>query len=212
MADVVKPENLGTEFDLGNIENSKIRLRLGAGLQRLANGDVVANLPDNPTEGRYLLSVDAAGVGSWAQENKRYAAQISNSGTPNANTVAWVDVPLDVTDFVDTGFTISGNGIRCDFDGRVIATGHIGFTAAQTRVSPNIRLASTGTVNQNVKGKSGYIRNSANHQQSSCTIPGYEFEVVNGDIITLQSIRESTNGNLVPLDAGGGFLRLERFT
>ena len=40
---VVKPENLGAEFETtGAIETGKIRLKIGAGLNRLADGTVVA--------------------------------------------------------------------------------------------------------------------------------------------------------------------------
>ena len=39
---VVIPDNLGDEFDLGNIEPSKIRLKLGTGLSRDVSGVISA--------------------------------------------------------------------------------------------------------------------------------------------------------------------------
>ena len=64
----VKPENLGAEFDQGNIQADKIRLKLGDGLERLSDGSLVTvsnYVPAKPAPGLYALNVAANGDGSW---------------------------------------------------------------------------------------------------------------------------------------------------
>ena len=42
---VVKPENLGLEFDQGLIESGRVRLKLGSGLEREADGAINVLVP-----------------------------------------------------------------------------------------------------------------------------------------------------------------------
>lgn len=138
-------------------------------------------------------------------------AQISNGTSTNANNNDWTEVPLTVVDEEDVGhFTVVGNGIRCDFDGRVKITAHLAATSSVQRASPGIRLQSTGTINQNVQGLTGYIRAVSGHNNSTSSIPGYLASVINGDIITMQSQRQGSAGTANTI-IGGCYLLLERY-
>ena len=92
MVSVVKPENLGLEFDVsGNIEPDKIRLKLGAGLTRLVDGTVIVT--SNPAYdiidlgSQFLLDPgERNGPGFLGIYDPTHTQDLGNTG---ATTVAW---------------------------------------------------------------------------------------------------------------------------
>ena len=183
----VKPENLGSEFDTAeNIEAGKIRLKLGSGLEREADGAINVLAPQY--------------------------AQLRNATAPNVNAnIDWGTVPMGITDFTQGQFAISGDGIECQFTGVIKATAHLSYFGNQTiRTNPIIRLAGPAATPQIVQGKSGYIRHGSGHNESSVDIPGIMFNVVAGEVVTVEVKRETTAGGVVTIPVGGSFLLVER--
>ena len=183
---VVKPENLGLEFDQGLIESGRVRLKLGSGLEREADGTINVLAPQY--------------------------AQLRNATAPNVNAnIDWGTVPMGITDFTQGQFAISGDGIECQFTGVIKATAHLSYFGNQTiRTNPIIRLAGPAATPQIVQGKSGYIRDGTGHDESSVTIPGIMFNVVAGEVVTVEVKRETTAGGVVTIPVGGSFLLVER--
>lgn len=91
---VVKPENLAAEFDVsGAVESGKIRLKLGAGLQRLADGTVITTAATATAYdvidlgSQFLLDPsEINGVGVTGIHDPTHTQDLGNVGT---TTVAW---------------------------------------------------------------------------------------------------------------------------
>ena len=103
--------------------------------------------------------------------------------------------------FMDSSFFTSGEGIACNYNGRVKVTSSI-HLFDPTGQRPNVLLdIEINGVSQGVLGASGYIRNSGGHQESSVhvTIIG---TCVLGHIITVTTLAEATGGVTVMNDVG----------
>ena len=141
-------------------------------------------------------------------------AQLRNATAPDVNAnIDWGTVPMGITDFTQGQFAISGDGIECQFTGVIKVTAHLSYFGNQTlRTNPIIRLAGPAATPQIVQGKSGYIRDGSGHDESSVTIPGIMFNVVAGEVVTVEVKRETTATGAVTIPVGGSFLLVERVT
>ena len=96
---VVKPENLGAEFDTsGTVEVDKIRLKLGAGLSILPDGTIISSEFIFPLGGQFLL--DPNEMNGWGVQGP-YDDVISNDwgnvgDTTPTRLVGGLVYPFDV--------------------------------------------------------------------------------------------------------------------
>ena len=191
------------------------RSRISDAIDLIAS-DVKHIYPKPIPTGQYVLDVDHNGDTTWklAPSSPPQYAQLRNAAATNVNSSTnWTLIPMGIIDFQEGAFAVSAgnNGIQCLFDGVVKVVAHISMFGNQTiRTNPIIRLAGAVDIPQNVQGKSGYIRDGTGHEESSSSIPGIKFNVTNGEVITLESKKETTAGGVVTIPVGGSFLSVER--
>ena len=136
----------------------------------------------------------------------RNAAQIVN-----VNQATWEVKDIGGTvDFTHADYTPGTDQVVCNFSGTVKLTAHLYFNATATRANPNCRITINGTALSPI-GASGYIRNAGGHTASSISIPGFEATVSNGDIVRLETVRESSSTSTVSVQIGDAYLLLERW-
>ena len=183
---------------------------------------MVGSLPASPrvktvyqivqSNGRLLTVVVNADGSQTTNRSISEYAQLRNAVATNVNAFTdWTTVPMGITDYTVGQLAVSGDGIQCQFSGVIKVTAHLSYFGNQTaRTNPIIRLAGPVATPQIVQGKSGYIRDSSGHDESSVTIPGIIFNVTAGEVVTVEVKRETTATGAVTIPIGGSYLLVER--
>jgi len=138
---------------------------------------------------------------------------LKNSSTWNANAVSWTNALFDTPKWMPPDdFTNLNDGIRCNFNGVVRVFAHVSLgPASSTRGAPKMRIVGAQDIESEVEAKTGYIRNTINHKDSSLHIAGFMFEVVGGEILHVQNQRATTATTVINPPANGSFFLAERF-
>jgi len=137
-------------------------------------------------------------------------AQVRNTDvTTNINAVTWTDLPANgISEGLDSVYAMGANGVICNFNGRVKVTAHVSYFSAVARVSVAVGIAVDGVL-QPVIGKSGYLRATNGHNNSSASVSRYVLVSV-GDEVTIQTMQDAQAG-AATMDDGGCQLMLERY-
>jgi len=157
----------------------------------------------------YPVNVGGAGAG-----NAISGRRITNTDTAtNVNTASLTEIPLNGTsEFFGAGgdFSPSGNGIRGNFDGTVLASGNIynGVNGAARNALACEYLV--GSTSLGIRYNTSYVRRANGHNESSCVLSGIFINVTDGDIITIGGIQEGNTGIVSMGTAGRSFLQLLR--
>lgn len=181
MSNLTTPNNFGPEFDFGNIQANKIRLKIGAGLAIQPDGTIVNALPA-PVSHVANASIDVQDI--------------------NANnvTVAWTS-QLSEGDWVDNGnntYTYNESADYIVINAQVHQ--EIPNTVNRQRPAPVLVLQSSpdGTVWTNIaESATGYIRDATDHEESSNSLFYRDVAPATGTSYRLLSIQESTQGGVV---------------
>jgi hypothetical protein len=164
-------------------------------------GNIAVDLIYDGTTWQIAAQVGAQGGAQGGSDSfvSSPIAQVRNaSAISDLNgTTDWADVAITgLIDFMDAGFRAGSTGIICDFDGRIEVKVHIlqnNSTNARTNVKTR---AANGAAVSPIEGAGGYIRDSDNNDESSGQA-GEKMSVVDGNEITLQTIREAASGAVV---------------
>ncbi|MEO0589789.1 MAG: hypothetical protein AAFZ11_04425 [Pseudomonadota bacterium] len=133
--------------------------------------------------------------------------QKTNGSTFNPNSTGIV--PADTTDVsYGSGFTASGNGIQCGFDGTVRVVVGVFASGTVTRASFRLRAAIDGTEIGPIFNQS-YHRNANGQNENGSVIPGYLLTVSNGEVVTATHAAQGAGGTLTT-PVGDAFLLVER--
>lgn len=99
MASLVTDTNLGPEFDIGNIQASQIRLKIGSGLAIAPDGTIsVTPLNTTTVENSYVAAVETTGDGNEPNLPHTFTSVRADTGwTVGADSVTYAGSP----DFVE---------------------------------------------------------------------------------------------------------------
>ena len=142
-----------------------------------------------------------------AEKNKRFVQCRMNNDTFNLNAnTSWATVPITgITDKLDKGFIVAGDGIMALFSDWVEVSGSLYMYSTVARANVEVAIAING-VARPVIGAGGYIRNTSGHNNSSSDVAD-GFNVANGDIITLVARQEAESGT-VTSPVGSSMLKI----
>lgn len=135
--------------------------------------------------------------------------QCRNSIIQNINNAQWTDISLTGIEDLNIGndFEISGNGIKCLFDGYIDIYSSIRGSSTAQRASPEIRITKND-IALNPISSSGYIRAASGHNTSSSSIRILS-NCTKGDTIKIQSHQEAVAG-VVNMVIGTSLLLIKR--
>ena len=174
--DLVTGSVLGNEFDIGVIEAGLIRLRIdGTSITRAVDGTLSSRPP-------------------LAVANVTAGQDINDDGVIQITSLR-----------ADAGWAIVQDELRyTGTPDRVRVTAHIHQTIAETanaqRPAPVLELLRNGVII--TSSATGYIRDSADHEESSNTIVFVDPAPGANPVYEIQSRQESTNGSIVTVVTG----------
>lgn len=127
----------------------------------------------------------------------------TSSGSTNINQS--ILFPWDSAPMIDSGFsyTAGNDYITVDNGGTYCIHFNIGWGGGYQRDSPNARLfknrttSGSGGTQLSASGKSGYVREADNHQESSLSL-SWMGELSSGDTVAIQMSREANSGSRTP--------------
>lgn len=189
MGEVVTPNNLGPEFDIGTIQGSKIRLKLGSGLSILPDGTIVASLAALNT----------------AQVDQSFLAA-ADIDVQDINDNGVIDITSLRTDsgwsFAANSFTYTGSPDHVDISAMCKNLDPGG--ASRVRANPTMSLQKLigGAWVTQVESATGYIRDGTGHTESSNTISYTDESPGVNPQYRLLSRQESTEGDSVNSSLG----------
>lgn len=141
-----------------------------------------------------------------------YSSVVTDSTTNVANA-SYANIPIFGLDtFInDNGSftTLTVDETRVNFDGFIEVNLNISFISFGGRATPEGRLAINGTL-VGPSANTGYIRSATGHNESSHHLSGVYLPVSNGDIISYQTQRESTNTSSITMQANQGQISIRR--
>lgn len=169
---------------------SKFQVNAGTGLLDAPAG---ADALDTLT-----AQVDAIQAVVDAQPSATYYGymQVSNgASTTNINAATTDNQPvlgtLGLSDSSDFTHDSANNRVTCNFDGVIEVDVSLGVQANTARYNGRLYVTQNGT-RASAPGKTGYIRNTSGHNESSMHVNGFLLSVSDGDQISIIIDREST--------------------
>lgn len=180
---------------------------------RISSSSVTQHINDAGTGTTDLWSADkiateiAAGGGAPAF----HYVQLADTSSQNINAAATDNlVTWNTQDHIDGdsfSHTTGLNPSRVTFDvtGKYEIMVLLNLSGSATRYNGRVKLRIDGTTTLRPRGKSGYIRNTTGHAESSLTIPGYIYEATAGEYVEVLVDRESTNTSTVALTSESVF-------
>jgi hypothetical protein len=119
-----------------------------------------------------------------------------------------VQVPITgASSFLETGFTIVGNTIRCDFTGRVRVSGSVSMFT--TTIASIVNMQALARINGGaINGSTGACSVGTTAIPAAiCNIPTRYVDVVTNDVLDLFASRiAGAAGSIVQLASRSGFL------
>lgn len=147
----------------------------------------------------------------WVRQLRQIAQYTNTNTTTNLNTVGFTEIPITGTqEFLDPGYTLSGNGVQVDFTGRIKVTASINLDSAGTPNRTGLEMAVfIAGVEQNGRSNAAYLRNAA-HQFDGLSLSKV-YSITSGQVVTIRSIRVSTNTvGINMVTSGTSFMTIER--
>ena len=188
IANLLRGINLGNEFDIGTLVPNRIKLKIGNGLTRAADGTISAT-GGTPQTIEFERGFRAVGNVTAGQD-------INDNGA-----VAFTEATAE------TGWVIAGNAAT--YTGtpdkvRILITvpQEIAQGSSIQRPAPQLNLFRDGTLL--TESKTGYIRDANDHEESSNTIAMIDHDPGTDPTYTLTSTQESSNGGIVSVSPPGG--------
>lgn len=152
----------------------------------------------------YVDANSGGGTPTPAATPSYVMARSSAPTTQNIYSTSWQELPMVGAGFdvANPDYEIAGNGIKCLFDGWIEVCAQMHITSVGQRSALQMRLRN-GAYESLQIASTGYIRVTSGHNESSLRAVDH-IQVSNGDIITAESQRESTNATAVYLKNVGG--------
>jgi len=159
----------------------------------------------------YQIATQTTNTISGSDAEWRFAQRVNSDIVTNLNNLTQTTVPIDgALTTVGIGWSINGNGIELTGpDSWVKVTFNVHVNASFNRGNMLLRASLNGTLIGPIAAH-GYIRNGNGHQESSYSMPGHWVFMSNGDVITVESLREAAAGTITMAQAGTSQLLLER--
>jgi len=169
----------------------------------LLERDLIAN----PTNGLMYFNTDLnkfefnSGTTStpvWETINQLTSVKYSNTDiTTNLNQASFTNIPifgnLNWNDNISTFSLIDSSNLQVNATGRFKVSVNISYNATVNRMSVESQIAVNGTGISTICS-TGYVRNSAGHQNSSLNFTD-TLNLNSGDIISIRCQREASSGN-----------------
>ena len=171
MSSLVTPGNLGPEFDIGNIQAGKIRLKLGAGLAIQPDGTIVASAT------RFLAGGGVTGDANQVNTVKTLTNTRADAGWALAGNI-WTYTGSP--DHVEINMNAWWNGDNI------------------ARIQPVLELLRNNVVV--ATGSNTYIRGATGHDSSSITIAYTDLNPGANPNYRIRSQQGSTLGQVVTID------------
>ena len=146
-----------------------------------------------------------------APEYRNHLAVVQNTDITTDLDVSGVPVEVPITGttiFMDNSFQVNGNGIECNFNGRVKVTASLLLTNSGVARTNNFLEILVDGASLGTQGASAYNRfASQDHSSNHVTALG---DCNDGDIITITTLQEGANAVTTMATAGSSTLIVER--
>lgn len=110
--------------------------------------------------------------------------------------VNWTTQNIIDTDVYTHSTSTNNDRIYVDEDGDYLVMFNFAGTGSVTRANPKVELAVNGATVTGAEAKSGYIRNSSNHNSSSNNLLVPLLSLSNGDYVTAVMSQEAASGTI----------------